>query len=138
MTRFGYLHDRLFWFASAAYALNRLILKSHLGALRHSHLDFVWSFFHSHFDDLLLIPAALPVVLWVQRLLGLRKHDGPPTWREVWPHLLIWSVMCKFVGPYWLHIGTPDPWDIAFFAAGGLAAFAWWNHAVRQPAAVRL
>jgi hypothetical protein len=77
---------------------------------------------------LLLMPAALPVVLWLQRLLGLRKHDRPPDWGEMFWHLAIWSVMCKLVGPFYLHIGVADAWDLLFFAMGGVAGCIWWNH----------
>ena len=127
MRRFAYLHDRLFQISLAAYTLNRLVLKSHLGFLHHSRFHFLWSFSHSHFDDLLLIPAALPVMLWVQRLLGVRLHDRAPGWLEMFAHLAIWSVMCKFVGPFLLHIGTPDPCDVLMFAIGGIAACFWWQ-----------
>lgn len=130
MRQFGYLHDRLFQISLATYALNRLVLRSHLGLLNHSHLHFVWSFSHSHLDDLLLMPAALPVILWGQRLLGLRMSDVSPTWPEMWVHLVVWSVMCKLVGPLWLHIGTPDPWDVAAFAIGGIAACCWWHRPI--------
>jgi hypothetical protein len=136
MKPFGYLHDRLFQCSLAVYAVNRLVLKSHLGALHYSRFNFIWSFSHSHLDDLLLIPAALPVVLWMQQLLGLRKHDGAPSWPEMLGHLAIWSVMCKVVGPFILHIGTPDPWDVLAFAAGGIGACIWWQRPVnRAPAA---
>lgn len=127
MRRFGYLHDRLFQVSLAAYALNRLVLKSHLGFLHHSRLNFIWSFSHSHFDDLLLIPAALPVMLWLQRVLGLRNHDFVPTWSEMLAHLTVWSVMCKIIGPFFLHIGTPDPWDLLAFTIGGITACYWWQ-----------
>ena len=82
------------------------------------------------------MPAALPVVLWLQRLLGLRKHDLPPTWPEMILHLAIWSVMCKIVGPFYCHIGVADPWDVLFFAAGGMAACLWWNRPAVQSADV--
>ena len=137
MNRFGYLRDPVFWVSSAAYAFNRLFLRSHLGALRHSSFDFVRAFFHSHFDDLLLIPAALPLALWIQRELGLRKHDLPPTWPEMLGHLTVWSVMCKGVGPFWLHIGTPDPWDLVAYAAGGVLACLWWNRRAFRPSPAR-
>lgn len=137
MNRFGYLQDRLFLTSFAAYSLNRLILKSYLGRLRHTSFDFVWSFSHSHFDDLLLIPVALPVMLWIQRLAGLRKNDFWPGWSEMFLHLVIWSVMCKFVGPFWLHLGTPDPWDLLAYAAGGVAACLWWNCSREKTASVQ-
>ena len=62
MSGFGYWRDRLFLVAVAAYGINRWGLKPRLPS----------PFLHGHFNDLLLIPAALPVVLWVQRRLGLR------------------------------------------------------------------
>ena len=61
--KFRYLHDRLFIFALAAYALNRLLIRPHLGWFFHSHAEWLWPLLHSHFDDLLLMPAALPVIL---------------------------------------------------------------------------
>jgi len=136
MNRFGYLHDRLFEFSLAAYAVNRLVIRPHLAGFLHSHLQWAWPFLHSHFDDLLLMSAALPVVLWIQRLTGLRKHDLPPTWAEMFSHLAIWSVMCKIVGPVYCHIGVADPWDILFFTGGGLAACHWWNRPAPQSGSV--
>lgn len=127
MRRFGYLHDRLFTFTLAAYALNRLLVLPHLAGFVRLRLPWAWPFLHSHLDDLLLMPVALPVVLWLQRLTGLRHHDQPPGWLEMLAHLAIWSVMCKIVGPAYCHIGVADPWDVLYFAAGGGAACCWWN-----------
>jgi hypothetical protein len=132
MNRFDYLRDRLFGLSLVAYTISRLVILPHLVGFFHSHLTWAWPFLHSHLDDSLLMPAALPVVLWLQRLLGLRKHDHPPTWPEMFLHLAIWSVMCKIVGPFYCHIGVADPWDVLFFAAGGIAACAWWNRQVTQ------
>lgn len=128
MSRFGYLRDRLFLVAAAGYALNRWLLKPLLPS----------PFLHGHFNDLLLIPAALPVVLWVQRLVRLRSHDLAPSWTEMGLHLAVWSVICEFIGPFWLRHGTADPWDVAAYAVGGIAACLWWNRPalgipVRQP-----
>ena len=136
MNRFGYLHDRLFGFSLAAYAVNRLVVLPHLTGFFHLHMHWVWPFLHSHLDDLLLIPAALPVVLWIQRFTGLRSHDRPPGWLEMFSHLAIWSVMCKIVGPFYCHIGVADPWDVLFFAGGGIAACLLWNLPVTQSRSV--
>lgn len=127
MNRFGYLHDRLFGFSLAAYALNRLVILPHFGIYVRSHFPWAWAFLHGHFDDLLLIPAALPVVLWLQNNTGLRPHDRPPSWSEMLGHLAVWSVMAKVVGPFWLHIGVADPWDLLCFTGGGVAAMLWWH-----------
>lgn len=128
MNRFGYLRERLFLAAAVGYALNRWLLKPH----------FTSPLLHGHFNDLWLMPAALPVVLWIQRRAGWRAHDGPPSWAEMGLHLAVWSVICEFIGPFWLHHGTADWWDVAAYAVGGTAACLWWhrsarNTPVRQP-----
>lgn len=117
MRSFGYWRDRLCLAASAAYGVNRWILKPVV----------VSPFLHGHFADLLLIPAALPVVLWIQRLAGWRTHDLAPTWWEVGSHVTIWSVICEWVGPVLLHRGTADAWDVVAYAVGGVAAWWWWR-----------
>jgi len=135
MRRFGYLHDRLFWAALGLYLINRLVVLPHLGGFFHNHVHWIWAFLHSHLDDWLLIPAALPVVLWLQKLAGLRKQDLPPGWGEMFLHLAVWSVMCKMVAPFtciseWLTRGTfcaspaagPPP---AFGGTGRPSLFNW-------------
>ena len=117
MRRFGYLRDTLFVMAVAGYALNRFVLKPRLAS----------PFLHGHFNDLLLIPAALPVLLWLQRITGLRDHDHVPTWAEFLLHLVVWSLICEWLGPLWFHHGTADGWDVVAYAVGGVAACLWWN-----------
>jgi hypothetical protein len=117
MKPFPYWRDPLFLIATLSYALNRWLLKPVIPS----------PFLHGHLSDLLLIPAALPLVLWLQRRTGLRQNDSPPTWREIGWHLVIWSVICEFIGPHWLHHGTADLWDVAAYVAGGVAAGIWWN-----------
>jgi len=119
---FGYLRDRLFLAAVAGYALNCWLLKPLFAA----------PFLHGHFNDLLLIPAALPVVLWLQRVVGLRDHDLAPSWTETAFHLAVWSLICEFIGPHWLHHGTADVWDAVAYAAGGVVACLWWNRSAQQ------
>lgn len=122
MNPFGYLRDPLFLVATMSYALNRWLLKPLLPS----------PFLHGYFADLLLVPAALPVVLWMQRLVGLREHDLAPSWMEMGLHLAVWSVICEFIGPCWLHHGTADVGDVAAYAAGGVVACLWWNRSARQ------
>lgn len=121
MSRFGYVRDPLFLVAASGYVLNRWLFQS-LSAS---------PFLHGHLDDLLLIPAALPVVLWVQRIVGLRPHDRSPSWPEMVLHLAVWSLICEYIGPHWLHHGTADAWDVAAYAAGGVVACLWWNRSAR-------
>lgn len=117
MKPFRYVADPLCLVAVAAYAANRWWLKSATAS----------PFLRGHFNDLLLIPAALPLLLWVQRWIGLRTHDRNPTWSEVSLHLLVWSVVCEWLGPLWLHQGVADRWDVLAYAIGGVAAACWWN-----------
>lgn len=119
---FRYLADRLCCVALLLYCLNRLILKPHFSS----------PFLHNHFNDLLLIPVALPVVLWLQRLTGLRSHDNSPTWPEMIFHWAVWSLICEAIGPFWLHFGTADIWDVVCYAIGGIAACVWWQRRQRD------
>jgi len=121
MSRFGYLRDPLFLSALAGYALNQWLFKALWPAL----------FLQGQFNDLVLIPAALPAVLWAQRVIGLRDHDRPPLWSEMILHLVAWSAICEFIGPHWLHHGTADGWDVVAYAVGGIMACVWWNRSVR-------
>lgn len=120
MSRFGYLRDPLFLMALAGYALNRWLFES------------LWPspFLQGQFNDLLLIPAALPVVLWAQHMIGLRNHNRAPSWREMLLHLAVWSVICEFIGPHWLNHGTADGWDVVAYTVGGVMACVWWNRSV--------
>jgi hypothetical protein len=126
--RFRYLADPLFVFCCGFYALNRWEIKPH------THLVF----FHSWFNDLLLLPCALPPVLLLHRLLGLRDHDRPPTRPEILAHLLGWSVLFEFICPRFMRHTTGDPWDVAAYAIGALAASWWWRESHRfVPASAR-
>lgn len=98
--RFRYGLDPLFLGACLLYALNRWGLKPQTSL----------SFFHDHFNDILLIPAALPLVLWVQRLLGLRRHDEAPTRREIVGHLIVWSLLSEAVLPFFCPARPATSW----------------------------
>jgi hypothetical protein len=127
---FRYLCDPLFVAGCLAYGLNRFWLKPHL----HS------AFLHSYFNDLLLIPCALPPLLWLHRRLGLRRHDGAPTVMEVSGHLLVWSLLFEWIGPHWMPGKTGDPWDVAAYVIGGILAWLGWRglHGLeRSPRVVR-
>ena len=117
MTRFGYGRDRLCWLACTLYAVNRWVLPA------------TWKnpFLRNYFDDLLLIPAALPLMLWLQRRLGLRKTDAPPDWREVLLHLVIWSFAAEVIGPRLFQRATGDAWDVVAYAAGAIIATLVWR-----------
>jgi hypothetical protein len=114
---FLYLRDGLFLLSCALYAINRWALKPHL----HS------AFLHDHFNDLLLIPCALPVLLFMQRALGWRTHDKPPTPGEITLYLVVWSVLFEVIGPHLFRHAVGDPWDAVSYVVGGILAGFWWQ-----------
>src|SRR5215471_620424 len=116
MQRFRYLRDPLFLIGCAAYAINRWLLKPHIAS----------PFLHSHFNDLFLIPCALPPLLLVQSWLGLRDYDRRPRLREIGFHLAIWSVLFEWIGPRIYSQTVGDPWDVAAYAVGAVVAAIWW------------
>ena len=114
---FGYLRDHLFLVACSLYALNRWFLKPRF----HS------PFLHNHFDDLLLIPCALPPLLLAQRWLKLRLHDLPPTPGEIALNLFLWSILFELIGPHIMPWTVGDPYDVLAYVVGGVLAGLWWH-----------
>ena len=117
MKRFRYVLDPLCLGGCALYALNRW------GVKPHTHL----ALFQFWFNDVLLIPCALPPMLQVHRWLDLRTHDLAPTGGEILGHLAVWSVWFEWIGPHWMRHVTGDPLDVLAYAIGALMAGAWWH-----------
>jgi hypothetical protein len=115
--RYPYLADPLWLGACLLYAVNRGWWREALGL----------PFFTGQFNDLLLIPCALPVLLWVQRHLGLRGHDRFPEPGEVAFHLVVWSVIAEGIGPQLMPWAVSDLRDVVAYAVGGLLAGLWWH-----------
>jgi hypothetical protein len=117
--RFGYARDPVCLAACACYAANRWLLPLALRGV----------FLRSYFNDVLLIPAALPLVLWLQRRLGLRNADVRPTWPEIALHVAVWSVAAELVAPHLFAHSTGDPWDVAAYAGGAIISGLIWRWA---------
>jgi hypothetical protein len=115
--RFAYLRDGLFLVCCSLYGLNRWMIKPHTHNV----------FLRFHFDDLLLMPCALPVLLWLQRGLRLRDSDVPPTWNELALYTVFWSILFEVIGPHLFRRSTGDPWDVVVYVLGGIGAGLWWN-----------
>jgi hypothetical protein len=124
MRRFLYLRDPLFLIGCAAYALNRWLIKPHIHT----------GFFHSHFNDLWLIPCALPPILWLHRQFNLRTHDAAPLISEILPHLVFWSALFEWIGPKFAAHTTGDPLDVLAYVIGAIIAGLWWQRERWQPA----
>lgn len=117
MKRFGYWRDPLCLIACALYAVNRFWLRRHVGG----------EFLTGYFNDLLLIPAALPVMLWLQRRLGVRADDRWPQWREILLHAAVWAVTAEVLMPHLTTHATGDWRDAVAYGAGAIAAGGWWQ-----------
>ncbi|HWA24930.1 MAG TPA: class I SAM-dependent methyltransferase [Lacunisphaera sp.] len=122
MRRFRYVFDPLCLLAAVAYLVDRAWLRTHLSGV----------FWHDQAADCLLIPAALPVLLWIYRGLGLRAHDAWPSWREVGLALVVWSIAAEGVAPLIFPAATGDWVDILAYAAGAAIALAWWTFDARR------
>ncbi|MEZ5287436.1 MAG: hypothetical protein R2712_22075 [Vicinamibacterales bacterium] len=127
MRPFVFYRDPAFWIGCTAYSANRWALKIAVPSL----------FLRNHFNDLWLIPCALPLVLWLHERLGWRAA-GAPRPAEIVAHLAGWSVLFEWVGPRYLPWATGDAWDVVWYAAGGVAAWIWWRHRHRDVVAATL
>jgi hypothetical protein len=116
---FKYWRDPLFLGALVMYAINRCLIKPHL-----THYS---PFFHGHLNDCLFMPVAIPVFLWVYRVLGIRSDNAPPRLGEVILLLAMWSLFFKGFSPLVLHRSVWDPIDIFCYAVGGLMGWLFWN-----------
>lgn len=121
MTRFRYALDPLCLTAGVAYAVGRWFVQPHVPS----------GFWHDQFTDCLLIPAALPLLLWVYRRLGLRTHDGFPTWSEILLAFAGWSVAAEWLAPRFFAAATGDWRDVLAYAAGAWTAGTGWMLAAR-------
>jgi hypothetical protein len=126
--KFGYLRDPLFLACFAGYWLHRL--------LAWQDLSHPW--LRAYGNDLICLPFWTPLLVWVQRRVGLRDHDGPPTAVELAIPLVIWAAVFEVLLPAtatWNGLAFPDPVDVLCYAAGGLAAalFWRWRYGVGQP-----
>ena len=119
MNRFRYARDPLCVAACGLYALNRWWLRALIGGV----------FLRGYFNDLLLIPAALPLALWLQRRLGLRPDDARPRWGEIALHFIVWSLAAELFAPRFMRWTTGDWRDVLAYGAGALVAGAWWHAA---------
>ncbi|MEX1120003.1 MAG: hypothetical protein WEB60_14545 [Terrimicrobiaceae bacterium] len=113
--RFGF--DPVCLVACVLYGLNRWIIKPGWDS----------AFLHGTFNDLLLIPAALPWVLWIQSKWGWRPPLAYPTLGEICGHLVIWSVIAEGIMPWINPRFTADWWDVAAYAAGAAVAAIFWR-----------
>lgn len=117
---FAYLRDPLFVISVGAYFVNRFAVKPHTDG----------GFAHDHFNDLICIPFWVPIMLWLQRRIGLRPVDAPPHCHEIVIPLVVWSWTFEFLLPrtgWFAAWCVADYRDIIYYAAGATAAAVFWR-----------
>jgi hypothetical protein len=126
---FGYIADPACVVSLVLYALNRYFLRPH-------HIG--GSFTHGYFNDVLCLPLFVPMILYSQHLIGLRKHFGFPRPWEIFQNWLVFTVVFQVLIPRFpkTFIAAGDPYDILAYLAGGIIAGFYWSspHIPRRPA----
>ncbi|BCS34972.1 hypothetical protein TBR22_A41980 [Luteitalea sp. TBR-22] len=77
--------------------------------------------------DVLLLPVGLPPWLWLERRVGWRADDRPPTLAEVGLLLGAWSVAAEVLAPALVHGPVSDPLDVVAYVLGGIACLLVWG-----------
>jgi hypothetical protein len=118
--RFLYLRDPLFLVCVAIYFINRFVLKA------------LWKegFVHEHLNDLICIPFWVPIMLFIQRKLGMRADDASPQPGELVIPLIVWSWTFEILLPAIPSLGkafVADHLDVLAYCAGALGAGVFWK-----------
>lgn len=113
------------WLCSVAlFALNRWWIKP----------NFSGAFWHSSLNDVLCLPAWMPIMVWLFARLRLRDWT-PPRPLEIVVCWLFWSVVFEVWMPHTSAFGRfapGDPMDVLAYGAGGVIGFLWWEHRRRK------
>jgi len=117
LRRFRYALEPLCLGAVAAFVLARWVFPQEL--------------LRGWFTDVLLMPAALPVFLWAERRLGLRKLDGVPSGREILFYFVAWSVASEAIAPRLFSRATGDWLDVVWYGVGAAICWGVWTTSAR-------
>jgi len=117
MPPYRFWKDPVWGWATAIYGCHRLYQSFGLPEPR---------LLQFYLNDLLFIPAVLPLVLALEDRLGWRK-PGPPRGWEILFYWMIWSLICEWVGPFKFALGSPDAWDVLAYGIGGFLAWLRWR-----------
>jgi hypothetical protein len=123
--RFRYLADPVCIISLIIYPINRFILKPHhVGG---------W-FTHGYLNDVLCLPLFVPMILYFEHLIGLRKHYGFPRAWEIFQNWAAFSIVFQLVIPRFpkTFITAGDPCDMLAYAIGGVIAGVYWGIAGRR------
>lgn len=85
---------------------------------------------NGHVTDVLLVPAGLPLWLWLERQVGWRSDDRMPRWREIAFALVTWTVAAELIAPGIFRQATGDAWDLVAYSGGAAIAGLVWQWSV--------
>lgn len=122
---FRYCLDPVCLLSIVLYAINRWYLKPHhIGGL----------FTIGYLNDVICLPLFLPIILGLQRLLAIRKHDAYPRLWEMLQSWVIFSVLFEVILPRFPQYfrTTGDPVDVLAYLVGGTLAWMWWSFRDRR------
>ena len=117
---FAYLRDPLFLACFFAYWVHKLL----------ANYGYSTPLLRSYLNDVICIPFWIPIMLWAQRVLRLRNHDGPPQPHEIVIPLVIWAAVFEVILPATSTFhgkAVPDPLDVLCYAGGALVAASFWR-----------
>ena len=122
---FQYLADPVCITSLILYVINRYVLKPHhIGG---------W-FTHGYLNDVLCLPLFIPMILYAQHLIGLRRHAEFPRKWEILQNWAAFTFVFQVVIPRYpkTFIAAGDPYDILAYLAGGIIAGAYWSIVARK------
>ena len=117
---FKYVRDPLFLVCFFAYWINRCLESYGLSPI----------LARSYLNDLICIPFWIPIMLWMQKRIGLRESDEPPRAFELVIPLAIWSLVFEVVLPTtrtWSGLAVPDVNDVVCYALGAAISMRFWE-----------
>ncbi len=86
---FAYLRDPLFLSCFSVYWVHRYMAAHGVST----------PLLSSHLNDLICIPFWVPIMLWIERRIGVRGHDEPPNALEIVIPLVVIAVAFEVVIP---------------------------------------
>jgi hypothetical protein len=123
--QFNYLTDPICIASLILYTINRFLLKPYrIGG---------W-FTHGYLNDVLCLSLFVPIILYIQRIFGIRQHDRYPLAWEILQQWVIFSILFQAILPRFPKVfaGAGDPWDILAYFTGGLLAGIYWSAQSRR------
>jgi hypothetical protein len=122
---FRYLADPVCITSLILYTINRYVLKPHhIGG---------W-FTHGYLNDVLCLPLFVPMILYFQHIIGLRKgFEYPHVW-EILQNFAAFTVIFQAVIPRFpkTFISAGDPYDIIAYLVGGVIAGFYWHRRAKH------